>query len=908
MRLTADSFLNVVKKSGLIAGDRLKDLVQEFRDSGVNVDDSQILAGKLTDRGALTRWQADKLLQGKTRGFFLSKYRLLSLLGKGGMSSVYLAEHVLMRRRCAIKVLPQKRVNDSSYLARFHREAQAVASLDHPNIVRAYDVDVDRTIEKNHEIHFLVMEYVDGRSLQELVQTDGPLDCVRAADTIRQAADGLAHAHLAGMVHRDIKPANLLVDANGTVKILDLGLARFFNEDDDSLTVAHDEKVLGTADYLAPEQALDSHGVDARADLYSLGCTMHYLLTGHPPFTAGTLAQRLMAHQTKEPPGIETERDDVPEDLLAIVRKMMAKKMEDRYQTANEVSEHLAAWLIEHANEEWKSAHPMLTGSGFGGPAPSGSQPTIDTIASGRGSDAVTAPAAGSGDDNLASFLSNLSVAETEAPSGNGSPEPKKRPGSAPLLPVASSDRAAVSATGRDTSGSAVVRAPAAVPVAKPIAGAGSPRAVQVARPVASKANGETAKTTKAAPPRFARLLADIRKRKIAVIAATAALLVAGTIWGVIAIFHQGGDGDDSKPGPSPTPTTGNNEIIVATGSKFPTLKKAIAEAIRRYDEDGGRKETTQVVRLQAGATYKERIRLDNSDKKLDNLTLKIVCESAKPAILAPSGPEPVVKLTWMGTFALTLEGVDIRSDKGSTAIELNGFFLGGLKLRDLNVSGFTSQAILAEGVQGFPTANFVTAIDQVRVKPSNPQAVGMRFNGETSQVQITGCRFLGKMSAGIVYNGNLEDCSVSQSIFHDAADGIRVDGSHRLLRLRIHNNTFHQCGNGIVFSEMPAEGTGGLVISRNLFAKVRESDVTVRRGFDWGQFRRVFAKQPPGMEHNMMDRSTPPAKDLPSLFNGGDTGVKWKFKSEKPDDKEFLLPQADAVHKDVGATQSVDP
>ena len=214
------------------------------------------------------------------------------------MSSVYLAEHVLMQRRVAIKVLPKDRVEDSSYLARFHREAQAAAALDHRNIVRAYDVDNDGSN------HYLVMEYVEGRDLQHIVKEDGPLDYAAAAEYIRQAAEGLAHAHQAGLIHRDVKPANLLVDQKNVVKVLDLGLARFTDESKASLTVAFDENVLGTADYLAPEQALDSHGVDARADIYGLGCSLYYLLTGHPPFPGGTLPQRLMMHQKQPPPSI----------------------------------------------------------------------------------------------------------------------------------------------------------------------------------------------------------------------------------------------------------------------------------------------------------------------------------------------------------------------------------------------------------------------------------------------------------------------------------------------------------------------------------------------------------------------------------------------------------------------------
>lgn len=377
IKLTPESFLSVVRRSGLVEQDQLARLLEEFKQNDIAVDSSQAIADALVERGWLTRWQADKLLQGKHKGFFLGKYRLLSLLGKGGMSAVYLAEHVLMRRRCAIKVLPTKRVKDTSYLGRFHREAQAVASLDHPNIVRAYDVD--SVVDKETEIHFLVMEYVEGRDLQNIVTEEGPLDCVRAVNYIRQAADGLSHAHQAGMAHRDIKPGNLLVTADDTVKILDMGLARFFDDPEtESLTVTHDEKVLGTADYLAPEQALDSHKVDARADIYSLGCTLYFLLTGHPPFTEGTLAQRLMAHQTKEPPPIQDERPGVPSDLVALIQQMMQKQREDRYQTAAEVVSVLADWLNTHADEQWKRQHPGVFSGGSAVSSDSGEgQPSV---------------------------------------------------------------------------------------------------------------------------------------------------------------------------------------------------------------------------------------------------------------------------------------------------------------------------------------------------------------------------------------------------------------------------------------------------------------------------------------------------------------------------------------------------
>ena len=354
MKITLDSFLAVLGKSTLVPAERLSALLETFRKQHPAVNEGQPFAEALIAQNVITPWQAEKLLQGKHKGFFLGKYRLLALLGKGGMSSVYLAEHVLMRRRCAIKVLPAKRVNDTSYLGRFHREAQAVAALDHPNIVRAYDVDHEQ--DGSVEIHFLVMEFVDGLSLLDLVNRDGRLPPPAAAEYIRQSALGLEHAHRAGLIHRDIKPGNLLVDNSGVVKVMDLGLARFFSgEEGESLTLQYDEKVLGTADYLAPEQAVDSHDIDSRADIYSLGCTLYFLLTGHPPFTQGTLPQRLMAHQTKEPPPIEAERKDVPASLLAIMKRMMAKQPGECYPNATGVAEACLAWLHEHGGTVWES-------------------------------------------------------------------------------------------------------------------------------------------------------------------------------------------------------------------------------------------------------------------------------------------------------------------------------------------------------------------------------------------------------------------------------------------------------------------------------------------------------------------------------------------------------------------------
>ncbi len=335
-KLPVTQFLDVVKRSGLVDDERLTAALACVDES---VKDSGVIASSLTKAGLLTEWQSEKLLQGKHKGFYLGKYKLLNHIGTGGMGSVYLAEHNVMRHRVAIKLLPQNMAQQTSYLERFHQEARASARLNHPNMVRAFDVSTDDNYT------YLVMEYVDGSDMQAIVSRKGPLDYGTAANYIRQAAEGLNYAHQVGLIHRDIKPANLLVDKEGVVKILDMGLARFSDDTQASLTKEYDQKMIGTVDYLSPEQALDSHEVDQRVDIYSLGCTLYFLLSGDAPFPQGTIPQRLMAHQKEEPADIRKIRPDVPEQLLAICRKMMAKSADDRYQSGAEVADALSEFL-----------------------------------------------------------------------------------------------------------------------------------------------------------------------------------------------------------------------------------------------------------------------------------------------------------------------------------------------------------------------------------------------------------------------------------------------------------------------------------------------------------------------------------------------------------------------------------
>ncbi len=325
----------MVAKSNLVDETMLERFLVKIREKcgGELPPNSRKLAAAFKRAGLLTDWHIEKLFQGKYRGFFLGKYKLLGHIGSGGMSSVYLAEHVGLHDKRAIKVLPKKRVHDASYLARFKREAPAIASLDHPNIVVAHDIDNDG------DTHFIVMEYVDGLDLHMLVRRDGPHDFSTAADIVAQAARGLEHAHARGVIHRDVKPANLLVDQQGRVRLLDMGLALIETDEDHSLTVANNENVLGTADYLAPEQALNSHQVDHRVDIYGLGCTLFFLLTARPPFSDGTLAQRIIKHQNEMPRAIRELRPDCPGELEGMCVKMLQKDPRYRYQTAKEVAE-----------------------------------------------------------------------------------------------------------------------------------------------------------------------------------------------------------------------------------------------------------------------------------------------------------------------------------------------------------------------------------------------------------------------------------------------------------------------------------------------------------------------------------------------------------------------------------------
>ncbi len=272
-------------------------------------------------------------------GSTIGPYEILEFVGGGGMGRVFRAYDVRLSRIVALKVLTPEQAADAQILARFQNEARAAARLNHPGVVQVFSAG------EYAGIHYIAFEFVEGTNLRTLVEKQGPLPVLEVLHYVLQVAEALDHANRRGIIHRDIKPSNIIVTPEGRAKLIDLGLARVFQQNGRSQDLTTSGMTLGTFDYIAPEQARDPRLADIRSDIYSLGCTLYFLLSGQPPFPAGSVLQKLLQHQSEEPPNIRAIRPDVPEAVARVLRRMMAKSPRQRYQTPAELIQALRAVL-----------------------------------------------------------------------------------------------------------------------------------------------------------------------------------------------------------------------------------------------------------------------------------------------------------------------------------------------------------------------------------------------------------------------------------------------------------------------------------------------------------------------------------------------------------------------------------
>ena len=425
MAISIEQFIAQTASSGLLPEEELRAAQAALPPENSNGPDdpAQPLARELVRGSKLTAYQAQTILHGGAQSLVLGNYVILEKLGEGGMGMVLKARHKRMDRLVALKVLSPKAVEAPDAAQRFQREVQAAARLHHPHIVTAFDADEARGT------HFFAMEYVEGSDLYSYVKQHGPLPPGEAIDCIMQAARGLEYAHLHGVVHRDIKPANLLLSTEGTVKILDMGLARLESVGGDQAELTGTGQIMGTVDYMAPEQAVNTKHADHRADIYSLGITLWYLLTGKAAYGGDTAMEKLLAHREQPIPSLLEACPDASPQLDAIFQRMVAKRPADRYQTIGESLAELTSCRAAAGAAPTIALGGSESSKLSAAPLRSGAAATLAKPATKADLDETFASAAPSGDTDP---TTNVSQAQSPGPSPRSSGATSARPKRSP--------------------------------------------------------------------------------------------------------------------------------------------------------------------------------------------------------------------------------------------------------------------------------------------------------------------------------------------------------------------------------------------------------------------------------------------------------------------------------------------
>src|ERR1051326_6928899 len=336
---SVEVFLTSALKSGVLNGQQLEETLRTL--GPPQRDDAGAVAASLVKQGRLSSFQAEKLLQGAPLGLVLGPNQILAPVGKGGMGTVYLARDVRTLKLLALKILPPKKAREEERtLARFRREMELCQKVSHPHLTQTYEAGICQGV------YYIAMEFLPGRSLYRLVSESGVLTAPRAARLFSEVALGLDHAHKRGLIHRDLKPSNIMVTPHDHAKVLDLGLALVQGESGgDREVVGGQGYIVGTMDYLAPEQAGDATNVDPRSDIYSLGCALYFALTGRPPFPEGSKLDKISAHRSRKPDSLARLNPSVASGFVALVERMMAKAPAQRFQTAWDVYKELQKWI-----------------------------------------------------------------------------------------------------------------------------------------------------------------------------------------------------------------------------------------------------------------------------------------------------------------------------------------------------------------------------------------------------------------------------------------------------------------------------------------------------------------------------------------------------------------------------------